>query len=96
MRLILLSLVGAGVAASPAFAITCHGNYQVVAGQEISTPYCRDNALGQVAREFGFHVTDATVRNDPARKEELCRYLHNDIRVQTACAEVLPDSGGRR
>lgn len=80
---------------SPAFAITCHGNYQVVNGQEISTPYCRDNALAAVARASGFHVSDSTIRNSPARKEEICRYLRGDIRVETACEEVLPDGGGR-
>lgn len=83
------------MASSPAFAITCRGDYQVVNGQKISTPYCRDNELARVARESGFHVSDSTIRNNPGRKEEICRYLHTDIRVQTACAEVLPDSGGR-
>jgi hypothetical protein len=95
MRRFVLSILSI-VIASPASAITCHGNYQVVNGQEISTPYCRDNALGQVARESGFHVSDATVRNNPSRKEEICRYLRNDIRVDTACAEVLPDAGRAR
>ncbi|HVX34762.1 MAG TPA: hypothetical protein VHC71_00915 [Hyphomicrobium sp.] len=80
---------------SPAFAITCHGNYQVVNGQEISTPYCRDNVLAEIARQSGFDVSNSTMRHNPSRKEEICRYLQSDIRVDTACAEVLPDGGGR-
>ncbi len=79
--------------AAPAMAITCHGNYQVVNGQDLSTPFCRDNALADVARQFGFHVSDAEIRNNPARKEEVCRTLRDDIRVYTACAEVIPSGG---
>ena len=81
--------------AAPVLAITCHGDYQVVNGQEISAPFCRDNALAAVARESGFHVSDAEIRNNPAKKEEVCRYLRSDIRVHTACAEVLPNDGGQ-
>ena len=80
--------------ASPVSSITCHGDYQVVNGQEISTPFCRDNALASVARQAGFHISNSAIRNNPAKKEEVCRYLGSDIRVYTACEEVLPDDGG--
>ncbi len=83
------------LAASPAFAITCHGEYQVVSGQEISTPFCRDNALGALARKRGFDISDASIRNYPGRKSELCRFLRYDIEAQTACAEVSPGNGRR-
>ncbi len=79
-----------------AFAITCHGNYQVVAGQEISTPYCRDNELAAVARQYGYPDSNATIRNNPSRKEEICRAINRDIRVQTACADVFPSGSGGR
>ncbi len=82
--------------ASPALAITCHGNFQVVNGEEISTPFCRDNALAAVAREAGYRVTDAEMRKNPSRKEEICLRLRSDIRVHPACDDVLPDGGGRR
>lgn len=88
-RLILPALLSAALS-TPAFAITCHGDFQVVGGQEISTPYCRDASLAAVARAAGYHVTDATVRENPARKEELCRHLNTDIRAQPACDDVLP------
>jgi hypothetical protein len=77
-------------------AIRCNGNFQVVNGQEISTPYCRDNALAAVARERGLSVSDATVRNNPARKQEICRWIGSDIRTRPACDEVLPDGDGNR
>jgi hypothetical protein len=83
------------LAASPAFAITCHGEYQVVGGQEISTPFCRDNALGALARRRGFDISDASIRNYPGRKDEICRFLRYDINAQPACAEVDPGSSRR-
>ena len=83
-------------AATSAQAIRCNGNFQVVNGQEISTPYCRDNALAAVARAYGFNVSDATVRNNPARKQEICRWIGSDIRTRPACDEVFPDGDGSR
>jgi hypothetical protein len=77
-------------AATSASAIECKEDYQIVEGQPISTPYCRDNNLAAVARKYGFKVTDSAIRNNPSRKEEICRYIGSDIRVQTACQEVLP------
>jgi hypothetical protein len=82
------------ISSSGAFAITCHGNYQVVNGDEISTPFCRDNALAAVARQYGHNVSDAEMRNNPSKKEEICRALRDDTRVYTACAEVIPYGGG--
>jgi hypothetical protein len=81
--------------ASPVLAITCHGDYQVVNGQEISHPFCRDNALAAVARVSGFNVSDAAIRNNPLKQQEVSLYLRSDIRVRTACEEVLPDDGDR-
>ncbi len=81
--------------ASQALAITCRGEYQVVSGQEISTPFCRDNALGALARRRGFDISDSSIRNYPGRKSELCRFLRYDIEAQSACAEVSPGEGRR-
>ncbi len=77
-------------AATSASAIECKEDYQIVQGQPISTPYCRDGYLAEVAREYGFKTSAEAVRDNPSRKEEICRYIGNDIRVQTACSEVLP------
>jgi hypothetical protein len=77
--------------------IVCHDDFQVINGQEIATPYCQDNELAHVARGFGRRVSDAEVRNNPALKDELCRYLGSDIRVKTACASSTGQEGsGRR
>jgi hypothetical protein len=93
-KISLLYLATSFAAGSSAHArIVCHDSYQVVAGQEISTPYCQDNNLAQVARGYGRRVSDAEVRNNPGLKNELCRYLGSDIRVQTACASTRSDGG---
>jgi hypothetical protein len=89
-QLFLLSSSLLIAAATSASAIECKEDYQIVQGQPISTPYCRDGYLAQVAREYGFKTSAEAVRNNPSRKEEICRYIGNDIRVQTACSEVLP------
>ena len=94
MRQVVLLAVFASLAASPAAAITCNGNFQVVNGQEISTPFCRDNALAAVARQYGYKISDKEMRNNPSRKEEICRALRDDNEVYTACAEVIPYGGG--
>lgn len=82
--------------ATSASAIECNEDYQIVQGRPVSTPYCRDNYLAAVARTYGYRVSDTTIRNNPSRKEEICRYIGSDIRVQTACAEVLPGSRDTR
>lgn len=91
MSRFILPAVITALLSSPALAITCHGDYQVVGGQEISTPYCRDGSLAAAARKSGFRVSDASVRNNPAKKTELCRYLNSDIQAQPACDDVLPN-----
>lgn len=92
MSRLILPAVFTAILSSPALAITCHGDYQVVGGQEISTPFCRDGSLAAAARASGFHVSAASIRQNPAKKSELCRYLNNDIEAQSACDDVLPNA----
>jgi hypothetical protein len=93
----LLSLTAAAVVGpAGANAIECQEDFQIVNGQPISTPYCRDAYLAQVAREHGFNTSAEVMRNNPARKEEICRYIGSDIRAQPACADVLPEGRDTR
>ena len=75
------------LAAAPAAraGIVCHGVYQVIRGEDISTPYCRDTYLAQIARAAGFDVTDAEVRSNLLKKREICSWLKSDINAQSAC-----------
>lgn len=71
--------------------IVCREGFQVVHGQEISTPYCSDNYVAAIARQYGDKVSDAEVRNSPAKKNEICRWIGTDTRIRSYC----DDSSGR-
>lgn len=84
------------VSAGAEAKIRCNGAYQVIRGVgEVATPYCGDTYLAQVARKFGVRVSAKTIRNNPNKKEEVCRLVGYDIRVQDICAGMMPD-GDRR
>lgn len=67
--------------------IVCKDDYQYVNGYLISTPYCRDNYLGRVAREYGMRVSDAAIRYNPNVKKDVCRFVGRDNRVYLNCIE---------
>lgn len=82
-----LALLTAAIAtAAPADArIRCNGAYQIVAGEEIATPYCQDEYLARVARGYGIRVSGRTIRYNPNRKEEVCRAIGHDPRIYDIC-----------
>jgi hypothetical protein len=63
-------------------AIKCDGDYQVVNGHEIATPYCGDNYTATVAQQYGLHVTKKEMREDPARRSEVRRMIGGDLRLR--------------
>lgn len=83
--------------ATPATAkIRCDGAYQIVDGSPIATPYCGDNYLAQVANSYGSAVSARAIRNNPSTKEEVCRLVGHDIRVQDICAPYTSFGDDRR
>jgi hypothetical protein len=74
--------------AGPAAAIKCENGFQRVQGDLIATPYCQDQYLAQVARQYGFDASAAKIRNNPNYKKEICRFVFNDIRVQSTCMDA--------
>ena len=74
--------------------IICNDDYQVVNGQEISTPYCNDNYVAAIARKRGMKVTDEAVRNDPSIKEGICLWIGRDHRIREYCDRYY-DTGGK-
>ena len=75
--------------ATPAAAhIACDGDFQVVHGREIATPYCADRALARVAREYGYEVSGRQVRANPATKDEVCRFVGDDPAVYGDCNDT--------
>lgn len=84
-----LILCGTGAEAR----IVCHEGFQVVNGQEISTPYCNDNYVAEVARKHGVKVSDEAVRNSPSVKGQICRFVGSDIRIEHYCEGDRGDRG---
>lgn len=73
--------------ATPAAAyIVCEDSYQLVNDSWIATPYCEDEYLARVANSYGDFVSPPAIRNNPSTKEEVCRLVGNDIRVDDICA----------
>lgn len=96
-RLLTLPIAGTviiALAGSADARIRCNKDYQIVQGNEIHTPYCADNYLAKVAREYGIRVSNSQIRNNPNKKAEVCRLIRHDIRVQDNCPNDSPR--GRR
>lgn len=75
--------------AVPAAAhIACDGDFQIVEGREIATPYCADKTIARVARQLGDNVSGRQVRNNPGTKDEVCRFVGNDPAVYGDCANT--------
>ena len=73
--------------------IVCDGNYQLVNGSMITTPYCRDTNLARLARANGFTVTNEAILYNPNKKRDICRYMSSNINVMLACLEVQGPRG---
>ena len=84
------------IIATPADAIDCNRGFQRVNGQLIATPYCQDEYLAQVAREYGLRATAAQLRNNPNFKKEICRTVFTDIRVDVTCLQAGVPKSRRR
>jgi hypothetical protein len=71
--------------------IACEGNFQIVNGLPVATPYCRDMQLARVARAYGWRVSDNAIRFSESKKAEVCRAIGYDNRVQDVCAPYRQD-----
>lgn len=88
---VIVMAVGAGALSGPADArIVCRNGSQLVSGSWISTPYCEDKRLAEIAAEYGMRVSFREIRDNPNVKKDVCRLVGHDIRVDLACASVLP------
>lgn len=91
-----LSAAAAGLAAtllappSAQARIVCRDGFQNVGGNLLATPYCQDELLARVAREYGMKASAARVRNSPNYKREVCRFVGHDIRISEHCLQENP------
>ncbi|WP_139247717.1 hypothetical protein [Hyphomicrobium sp. CS1GBMeth3] len=87
-----LALAATAATAPPAAAkIACKDGFQLSGGNWISTPYCNDEYLAQIARKHGAKVSGNEVRSNPNTKYEVCRFLSGSPAARDYC----PDEGGR-
>ena len=90
---LVVALVAAGSMPASA-AIKCRDGAQLVAGSYITTPYCQDKLLAEVARQYGFKFSFAEIRDNPNAKRNVCVFVGRDIRVQENC--LIANPTGRR
>jgi hypothetical protein len=69
--------------------IRCDGNFQIVDGASISTPYCQDENLAALQRKRGVNVLGGELRHRPELKRDACASA--DTMNETACAAYLDD-----
>ena len=87
-----LSLLSVGfVLMSPGAqaAILCEGNFQIVHGTAISTPYCQDEQLAAFERKQGVKISGEAVRRNSAIKQQVC--VNAPYASGPACADYLGD-----
>jgi hypothetical protein len=77
-------------------AINCDGDFQIVNGLPVATPYCRELNLARVARTYGWNVTVDAIRYSESTKAQLCRAIGHDNRVQEVCAPYRVFGGDNR
>jgi hypothetical protein len=80
-----LALLGSSLGASA--GIKCNGEYQVVGGQEISTPYCQNRHLTKILRSRGIGVSQARLENSRLYKSQMCQLASPEPTLLTACTE---------
>ena len=61
-----------------------------VQGSWLATPYCQDDLVAKVARQYGITASAAAIRNNPNYKRHVCRFVGQDIRIKNSCDLVSP------
>jgi hypothetical protein len=69
--------------------IMCDGNFQIVDGASVSTPYCQDENLAANLRSRGVKVTGGEVRHRAELKREACASA--SYANETACSAEVND-----
>lgn len=77
-------------------SIYCYDQFQYSNGRLIETPFCSDGYLAAVAREYGARVSANAIRNNPNKKEQICRFIGYDWRLKNVCAGYRLEGDGKR
>ena len=90
-----IMLIGAAVAglhfATPASraAIVCDGNFQMVAGTAVSTPFCQDENLAALRSTRAVRTSGDQIRRQPELKQQACTFAAPS--GEPACSEYAGD-----
>lgn len=83
----------AGLPLTAQARIVCDGNFQIVQGSAIATPYCQEHNLARVAQAYGMRVSFEAIRNSDSVKGQVCRTIGHDNRVRETCL-LFRNEGG--
>jgi hypothetical protein len=88
-KILPLLLLGFSASASPSMAaIVCSGNFQIVNGKPVSTPFCQDEELAASLRRQGERVSGDAIRNSTELRTEACA-LTGPNSTSPVCADSL-------
>ncbi|MBX9587842.1 MAG: hypothetical protein K2X43_00965 [Hyphomonadaceae bacterium] len=73
--------------------IVCDGNFQIVQGRPIATPYCQEQNLARIARSYGMRASFDQIRASISVKGQVCRAIGHDIRVRETCQPYRIEDG---
>jgi len=76
--------------------IVCDGNFQVVNGLAVATPYCRELNLARVAQSYGMRFSVEAIRYSESARSQVCRAIGTDNRVHEICSPYRFDGGSDR
>jgi hypothetical protein len=63
--------------------IVCDGQFQIINGQAVSTPYCEDEQLAHVLRSHGAKTCGDAIRRNAEFRRQSCLLAAND---EAGCA----------
>ena len=73
LKLLPVLAMGFVTSVMPAKAgVVCDGNFQIVNGQPVSTPYCEDEQLARTWQRHGIKITGDVIRRSTELKRESC------------------------
>ena len=73
--------------------IACDGNYQIVQGNPIASPYCQEQNLARVAQGYGLRVSFDAIRSSDSVKGQVCRTIGHDNQVRETCLMFRNEGG---
>ncbi len=76
--------------------IRCNDEFQIFkSGDLLATPWCEDQYIARIARQYGRKVSNRMMRQNPNLKEEVCQIIGHDYRLNLICHQNGSTDRGR-